>query len=304
MKEILRSVLKEYSAKQINEGSKRVKLHPRTLSDIEYVSNKIWKDYQKKDDDKPKKGEVMVVDPTGASVSVPVFYLSDLNVQGGVFQLDKNKPRSLYNLFIVVNPEESITPSIKSIQSILYHEVQHLMDLNTTVYLSDKQEKKYGNPSEDDAQYWGHDFEFRAYANEFLQGLVEEYKNLGGKYTKQEIIQSLDSIVSYLSKSGDADEIAQEVLYDINSEMGDRTDFPHSLQVLSLVKRHNPRRWNGFLKMLYSTVEALKEEINTSELDEGYKKPRKWSESYCKKTPCKNMGFSQKASCRPYKNCY
>ena len=35
-----------------------------------------------------------------------------------------------------------------------------------------------------------------------------------------------------------------------------------------------------------------------------YKKPRKYSKSYCKKTPCKDMGFTQKASCRPYKNCY
>lgn len=35
-----------------------------------------------------------------------------------------------------------------------------------------------------------------------------------------------------------------------------------------------------------------------------FKKPRKWSLSYCKKTPCNSMGFSQKASCRPYKNCY
>jgi hypothetical protein len=35
-----------------------------------------------------------------------------------------------------------------------------------------------------------------------------------------------------------------------------------------------------------------------------FKSPRKWSQSYCKKTPCKKMGFSQKASCRPYKNCY
>ena len=32
--------------------------------------------------------------------------------------------------------------------------------------------------------------------------------------------------------------------------------------------------------------------------------PRKMSKEYCKKTPCKKMGFSQKASCRPYKNCY
>ncbi len=31
---------------------------------------------------------------------------------------------------------------------------------------------------------------------------------------------------------------------------------------------------------------------------------RKWSEEYCKKKDCKDMGFSEKASCRPYKNCY
>ena len=34
------------------------------------------------------------------------------------------------------------------------------------------------------------------------------------------------------------------------------------------------------------------------------KSPRKMSKKYCKKTPCRKMGFSQKASCRPYKNCY
>jgi len=35
-----------------------------------------------------------------------------------------------------------------------------------------------------------------------------------------------------------------------------------------------------------------------------YKKKRKMSKSYCEKTPCKDMGFSQKASCKPYKDCY
>lgn len=34
------------------------------------------------------------------------------------------------------------------------------------------------------------------------------------------------------------------------------------------------------------------------------RKPRKMSKSYCKKTSCKKMGFTQKASCRPWKNCY
>jgi len=35
-----------------------------------------------------------------------------------------------------------------------------------------------------------------------------------------------------------------------------------------------------------------------------FKKTRLMSKAYCKKTPCKKMGFTQKASCRPYKNCY
>ena len=31
---------------------------------------------------------------------------------------------------------------------------------------------------------------------------------------------------------------------------------------------------------------------------------RHFSKEYCKKKPCLKMGFSEKASCRPYKNCY
>jgi hypothetical protein len=32
--------------------------------------------------------------------------------------------------------------------------------------------------------------------------------------------------------------------------------------------------------------------------------PRKMSKGYCKKTPCRKMGFTQRSSCRPYKNCF
>jgi hypothetical protein len=35
-----------------------------------------------------------------------------------------------------------------------------------------------------------------------------------------------------------------------------------------------------------------------------YKFPRRFSRSYCLKKPCNKMGFTEKASCRPYKNCY
>lgn len=35
-----------------------------------------------------------------------------------------------------------------------------------------------------------------------------------------------------------------------------------------------------------------------------FKFPRKYSKSYCRKTSCKKMGFTQRSSCRPYKNCF
>jgi hypothetical protein len=60
--------------------------------------------------------------------------------------------------------------------------------------------------------------------------------------------------------------------------------------------------------MLYSTIleigEKVKADIKELGEEKKFKKPRKYSPSYCKKTPCKSMGFSQKASCRPFKNCY
>lgn len=35
-----------------------------------------------------------------------------------------------------------------------------------------------------------------------------------------------------------------------------------------------------------------------------YSFPRKYSKGYCIKTKCSNMGFTQRSSCRPYKNCF
>jgi len=232
----------------IKEGSKRVKLNPRTISDINYVIDSVWRDYLKKDDEAPLKGTIYVKDPEGAEVSIPVYYLSDFHSQGGVYQINADKPRNLYNVFMVVNPDESLVPSKKSLYNLMYHEIQHLMDLHTTSRLTQKEIGKYG-PDKPET-YWGHDFEFRAYGNEILEGIVNEYKNLFGRYSKEE------------------------------------------------------------LKMFYSTIIELSNELKDyykeGELDEGkkFKKPRKYGQSYCKKTPCGDMGFSQKASCRPYKNCY
>jgi len=301
MRQIIKGIIREYT-ENISEGSKRVKLHPRTEADLEYVSQLLWTASKTGDDEPPQKGTIMVIDPKGSAVEVPVFYLSEFPAQGGVFPFNKSKPRNLYNLFIIVNPEEALNPSLKSTYHILYHELQHLMDLNSTEYISQKKEKEYSTQDKESG-YWGHEFEFRAFANEIINGIYTEYKDKIDKIDDQSLLDSIDSMISYFGKSGQLDKIGQRVLYDISSEV-ESGELPYILNVARLLKRHAPQRWNTFLKMLYNVAEELKSEIGQTEMSEDFKKPRKMGKSYCEKTPCKNMGFSQKASCRPYKNCY
>lgn len=303
MRQIIKTVLKEYT-ENISEGSKRVKLHPRTEADLEYLSQIIWTASKTGEDDPPRKGSIMVIDPKGSEVQVPVFYLSEFPAQGGVFPFEKDQPRNLFNLFIVVNPAEALNPSLKSTYHILYHELQHLMDLNTTEYISQKKEKAYSSEDRDKG-YWGHEFEFRAFANEIMNGIYQEYKDLYQKVEDEDIIKSMDSMIDFFGKSGELDPMGQKVLYSISSEEEQGPDnYPYVLKVARLLKKNAPERWNTFLKMLYNVGEEIKSELSQSEMSEEYKKPRKMSKSYCEKTPCKSMGFSQKASCRPYKNCY
>jgi hypothetical protein len=312
MEKLIRNILNQYTLNidksKLMEGSKRVKLGSRTISDLNYVVDKIWSDYLEKNDEEPLKGTILVKDPSGAEVSVPVYYLSNFQSQGAVFSINPDKPRNLYNLFLVVNPEETLVPSKKSLYNLIYHELQHLMDLHTTSYLTPKEMSKYD--PEVDTKYWGHDFEFRAYANEILEGLVNEYRNLYGVKSKEELLSSLKSVLEFFGKSGQVDKIGRDVFYNISSENPEQEDYPFAIQTLALLRQFNPKRWKEFLKMLYSTVAELVKEIkemkSEGEIDESkkFKKPRKWGPSYCKKTPCGSMGFSQKASCRPYKNCY
>jgi hypothetical protein len=58
---------------------------------------------------------------------------------------------------------------------------------------------------------------------------------------------------------------------------------------------------------LYAKIVDLKAKFDTLSSEVVYDNPsggRLMTRKYCKKTPCKKMGFTQKASCRPWKNCY
>ena len=64
-----------------------------------------------------------------------------------------------------------------------------------------------------------------------------------------------------------------------------KTSSPGGMEYLCIQEKCKPQRGSGFDK------------THT-------KYPRKWNKEYCTHTSCNKMGFSQKASCRYYKNCY
>jgi|TARA_B110000503_G_scaffold143752_1_gene248025 hypothetical protein len=302
MRDIIQKVLREYTENLI-ERSTRVKLHPRTQADLEYMSDVLYTAWKEKDDKEPKKGEIYVEDTTGDYAMVPIYYLSEFENQAAVFPINNKKDRNLYNVFIVVSPDGALVPTRKSIYNVLYHEIQHLMDLNTTSKIS---QKKIGNyDTSDDKSYYGHPFEFRAYANEVLEGIVREYKELIGRYSEEELLNSVDTLLDFFAKSGQGDDILKKVMFSVSSEEDNDEDLPHVIHLLGLLKIHNPKQWKDFLTMLFSTVNEIKDYIKqqyryeVTEITE-----RKMSKSYCESTSCREMGFSQKASCRPYKNCY
>lgn len=68
--------------------------------------------------------------------------------------------------------------------------------------------------------------------------------------------------------------------------------------------RASIQQWKG--KPGYeSAIQKAEEQLQQSKDYTAYSKGgRRMSKKYCKKTTCRKMGFSQKASCRPYKNCY
>ena len=69
------------------------------------------------------------------------------------------------------------------------------------------------------------------------------------------------------------------------------------------VKKISHKKYKKSVKKIYGPILSLKTYIGGFDKKTA-KSNRKFSKSYCLKKSCNKMGFSEKASCRYYKNCY
>ena len=76
-------------------------------------------------------------------------------------------------------------------------------------------------------------------------------------------------------------------------------------QIDDIIAKTTGTPLNTHALQLKIDFKKISKEIINENPGGGRRKTRRlMSRKYCKKTPCKKMGFTQRASCRPWKNCY
>lgn len=264
---------------------KRYKFSPDTQDKLNLVVDKLWKDRDKKYNRK-------------TLVDVLPFKLADGT--DGLVQVIVN-PRLPYIGFMGTKPKKSLDPadifievnpkhyqSKKNLYLTIYHEMIHASDPRQTHEWKPSYEVSY-NPKNDE-MYWGHPIEFFAITNEFLEGLVNEFKRRADRTRSLEnrklLSKSFKNILDYFGKGEKLTKLSQDILYRINDEyintnkiskmladistdypdvnelIPNKEDTPYFLRYIELIKKYNPKIWPRFLTMLFKTKDEIENFIN------------------------------------------
>ena len=197
------------------------------------------------------------------------------------------KPRTSTNpqkFEMQLNPK--LFGSKKNLFLTLYHELMHATDPKFTTKYTENYFTDYD--PEIDEKYWGHQIEFRSITNEFLQGLVNEFTRRNNRTTKLEnrqlLIKSINNILNYFASGEPLSRLSLDIINRISDEnlkdtriskllSNISTDYPETsdlisnqnpyyLSLINKIKKYNPKMWPRFLKMLFDTVDEIKNIIN------------------------------------------
>ena len=262
---------------------KRYKLSPEDYTKLQELTDRLWTLRSK---EIPRKIEVDQMEFTtadGSEGKVRIF-LNPRYKNYGQMDLNPKTTRNPQKFVMQLNPK--LFGSKKNLFLTLYHELMHSTDPNFTTSSNDKYWEDY-DPTVDE-KYWGHPVEFRAVTNEFLEGLVNEFRRRNDRVVKIEnrqlLLKSLNNILNYFAKGEPLSRLSLDVinrisdeglkdtrianlLANISTEYPETSEFmnnkePYYLKLINTIKKFNPSMWPRFLKMLYDTVDEIKDIIN------------------------------------------
>lgn len=264
---------------------KRHKFEPETYEKIHSIVNDLWNDRNY-----PYKGKTVVnylpiTTKDGVQGQVEVRVNPRLKYIGfmGTKPKDSRDPMDIY---IEVNPK--FYESKKNLYLTMYHELIHAIDPTQSTKMSPKYLTTYNEKY--DEQYWGHPIEFFAITNEFLEGLVLEFKRRADRIRNEDnrkhLNKSFKNILNYFAKGEKLSKVSSDILYKINDEYVEEgeiskilddlitnnpqladyitmpKDIPYYLQYIELIKKFNPKIWRRFLTMLFKTKDEIETIIN------------------------------------------
>lgn len=268
----------------INE-QKRHKFEPETYAKLHSLVNNLWSNRDKEYKGKTIVDYVPITVKDGTKGQVQIRVNPRLKYIGymGTKPKDSRDPMDIY---IEVNPK--FYESKKNLYLTLYHELIHAIDPTQSTKLSPKYLTTYDEKS--DEKYWGHPIEFFAITNEFLEGLVLEFKRRADRIRNEDnrkhLNKSFNNILNYFAKGEKLSKVSSDILYKINDEyvqddeiskvlddlitnnphladyikMPD--DVPYYLNYVELIKKYNPKIWRRFLTMLVKTKDEIENIIN------------------------------------------
>ena len=262
---------------------KRYKLSPEDYTKLLELTDRLWTLRSKEIPRKIEVDQMEFITADGSEGKVRIF-LNPRYKNYGQMDLNPKTTRNPQKFVMQLNPK--LFGSKKNLFLTLYHELMHATDPNFTTRSNDKYWKDY-DPTVDE-KYWGHPVEFRAVTNEFLEGLVNEFRRRNDGVVKVEnrqlLLKSLNNILNYFAKSEPLSRLSLDVinrisdegledtrianlLANISTEYPETSEFmnnkePYYLILINTIKKFNPDMWPRFLKMLYDSVDEIKDIIN------------------------------------------
>jgi hypothetical protein len=264
---------------------KRHKFDPDTYAKIHSIVNNLWNNRNKEYKGKTIVDYLPITLKDGTQGQVQLRVNPRLKYVGymGTKPKDSRDPMDIY---IEVNPK--FYESKKNLYLTIYHELIHAIDPTQSTKLNQKFQTTYNEKS--DEQYWGHPIEFFAITNEFLEGLVLEFKRRSERIRNEDnrkyLNKSFKNILGYFAKGEKLTKVSNDILYKINDEyVNDNkiskvlddlitnnpqladyikmpNDIPYFLNYIQLIKKYNPKIWPRFLTMLYKTKDEIEDIIN------------------------------------------
>ena len=262
---------------------KRYKLSPVDHAKLLELTDRLWTLRSKEFKRKTEVDQMEFKTADGSDGKFKVF----LNPRYKNYAQMDLKPRTSTNpqkFEMQLNPK--LFGSKKNLFLTLYHELMHATDPKFTTKYTENYFADYD--PEIDEKYWGHQIEFRSITNEFLQGLVNEFTRRNNRTTKLEnrqlLIKSINNILNYFASGEPLSRLSLDIINRISDEnlkdtriskllSNISTDYPETsdlisnqnpyyLSLINKIKKYNPKMWPRFLKMLFDTVDEIKNIIN------------------------------------------